>query len=77
LIELKRRRLELGYSQEALAARSGMSFTTICAIELQKRPPQDFTLVKLAKALGVRQRHRWRLMETVTEAQAAGAEAVS
>jgi transcriptional regulator with XRE-family HTH domain len=50
---LKKLRLKKHISQEKLAELSGVSRTTIIAIEKCKHPYQPLTLQKLADALGV------------------------
>jgi transcriptional regulator with XRE-family HTH domain len=53
LERLRRIREQAGYSQQALADKSGVSQHTISEIELGRRKPQGRTLRKLAGALGV------------------------
>jgi transcriptional regulator with XRE-family HTH domain len=48
---LRRRR---GLTQEALAAKAGLSRTYLARLETARQDPTLSTLVKLAKALGVR-----------------------
>jgi transcriptional regulator with XRE-family HTH domain len=50
---IKELRLKKLWSQANLAKRSGVSRTTIVAIENKQHIPQPLTIYKLAKALGV------------------------
>jgi ribosome-binding protein aMBF1 (putative translation factor) len=50
---LRRRRLEAGLSQEALAAAARLHRTEISLLERSERDPRLATIVRLARALGV------------------------
>jgi transcriptional regulator with XRE-family HTH domain len=50
---LRKARLDLGLSQDALAATAGLHHTHISLLERGKRDPTLETLVRLARALGV------------------------
>lgn len=43
-----------GWSRQTLAAKSGVSVTTLCEIELYGRTPRTATLELVAKPLGLR-----------------------
>jgi transcriptional regulator with XRE-family HTH domain len=51
---VRRRRLAAGLSQETLAERAGLHFTTISLIERGKRAPTITVLKKLAEGLEVK-----------------------
>ena len=53
MVALKKLRLKKLLSQDKLAKLSGVSRTTIVAIENGQHKPQPLTLQKLANALGV------------------------
>ena len=50
---LKALRQRRGWTQEALAAKAGLSRTYLARLETVRQDPTLSTLVKLAKALGV------------------------
>lgn len=50
---VKELRIEKGLSQEALAQRAGISFSTVNKVENRRKSPTLATLDKLAEALGV------------------------
>jgi transcriptional regulator with XRE-family HTH domain len=52
-LNLKRRRLAAGLSQEELAARSGLDRTYISGLERFRRNPTVIVLYELASALGL------------------------
>jgi transcriptional regulator with XRE-family HTH domain len=51
---LRRAREQAGLSQEALAERAGMHRNAVALLETGKREPRLSTIVRLAKALGVK-----------------------
>ena len=53
MVTLKRLRLRKLLSQDRLAKLSGVSRTTVVAIENNQHKPQPLTIQKLANALGV------------------------
>jgi transcriptional regulator with XRE-family HTH domain len=53
-VNLRKRRLAAGLSQEALGTVSGMHFTEISRLERAQRDPRLGTIVKLARALEVK-----------------------
>ena len=60
-LELHRIREERGLSVEDLAEKSGMSVTTIKAVESGTREARGETVANLAKALGLSFDEVWRL----------------
>jgi transcriptional regulator with XRE-family HTH domain len=62
-LELRRIREERGLTVEELAERSGISVTTIRAVERGTREARGDTVAKLAKPLGLTFDDVWRLQE--------------
>ena len=62
-LELQRIREERGLTVEELAERSGISATTIRAVERGTREAHGDTVAKLAKPLGLTFDDVWRLQE--------------
>jgi transcriptional regulator with XRE-family HTH domain len=62
-LELQRIREERGLTVEELAEKSGISATTIRAVERGVREPHMDTVAKLAKPLGLTFDEVWRLQK--------------
>jgi transcriptional regulator with XRE-family HTH domain len=60
-LELQRIREEQGLTVEGLAAKSGVSETTIREVERGTREPRGDTIARLAKPLGLTFDEVWRL----------------
>ena len=60
-LELQRLREERGLTVEELAQKSGVSVTTIRVAERGPREPNDDTVAKLARPLGLTFDEVWRL----------------
>jgi transcriptional regulator with XRE-family HTH domain len=66
-LNLKRLRKERGITQETLAERMGVAWTTVQAYEGRRRWPERDNVAALAKALGVREAELFRDPASVYE----------
>jgi transcriptional regulator with XRE-family HTH domain len=66
VITIREARKRRGWTQDELAAKAGIDQTTISCIETRSVSPRFDTVMRLAKALGVRPEHLDFGQESVT-----------